>query len=241
MMKKIVSLSIILLLMIPCFSKVTITNTNTDFDNDRFSKIIKLLNIKEEDCETNNISEYTIPTDSILSIWAIPENKCSGNNHSNTIIYVLLFDKNSSRIINKYEVPIDFGTDMIFINPTPYQLHKKEIIYEVKIKTSNFSRLHPYKGKELLLFTFDNHSFVKIFHSFFGNYNGEWDDNCEGEWTTTNDTLIVANTKTNGFHDINIRLDCSQLNLYNCEYEELTLDTIYEQYKYNGASYEICE
>lgn len=94
----------------------------------------------------------------------------------------------------------------IVIDTAPYTITESGHAFGVKTHFVGSSRINPYVSDRLSLFIVADNLLNNVLHNFeVKKGTGEWDGDCEGEFTDEEKTLFISEEKTNGYFDILVK------------------------------------
>lgn len=170
-MKQIILLLVTILLLAPCQSKASLSDTvrcEGDFSVEAFSTILQQLHLKCEDCDLDYVVEQAMPKNPNLSIWIIPQNVTTADKNccSSTVYHILLVDGETKQIVSRYNKPHIFdaycGFAQVRVDEDLYQLNDKTTAFKIMGEYGNNSRLYPQKNTDILLFIVQGNTLHKV-------------------------------------------------------------------------------
>lgn len=92
--------------------------------------------------------------------------------------------------------------DIVF-DTALYQLSPQNLAFGIRVTKTNGSRIAPFDGTTLRLFSIDNGQMRLILDKLIvEEHGGDWDGNCDGEFTEMRRTLSMAKPEKGGVADI---------------------------------------
>ncbi len=194
--------------------KIDTRNLNETFENfSLINNVLLNLNLDWIHAKTNLITTKEFPDNAYETIVVIPEIVDEGIMYFNLNSHIVIVDNNTERIKYKYfESHKTNGwesdavrLDEIEINFAPYKITKDKGALGLKVSHFGSSRVNPYSVENLSLFVKSNDKLLKVLSDYaIKDYVGEWDGDCNGEFTGEKRTLIKSTNVTNGYFDINV-------------------------------------
>ncbi|WP_346237155.1 hypothetical protein ABDK00_012010 [Niabella insulamsoli] len=94
----------------------------------------------------------------------------------------------------------------ISIDTAPYFVTENKRAFGLRLHFWGSSQVNPYGEQSLSLFELSGKTLKKILHNFTVEMEtGEWDGDCNGEFTDHNKTLAMTGKKSGGYFDILVR------------------------------------
>lgn len=202
------------LLSLPIFSQ-TLKSRNID-------KVLKELNIKQEDCYYDLVVEKDIPYLSGKSVIVFPKIVEKRDDNYLFDSYILIVDSHSGQIMNKFYENHAWTSDAIILKSigidfAPYILNSKVRAFGIKLSYSGDSRLFPYSGDDISLFYPKDSLLIRVLKKFSTySYHGQLDRDCYGTYITETKTLIISDRLTNNFNDIIVKNKITTTKLIDC-------------------------
>lgn len=202
-MKKLLSASFVL------FATTVFAQTPTRL----IESVIFGLNLRIEDCYEPLIVEMQMPDSPKESIVVIPKIAEIDEETFSLDSYILVVNNVSGKIKSKYfESHTTNGwtsdavvLDQITIDTAPYQLQEKTRAFGIKVHFSGSSSIFPYESEVLTLFVTDGSKLVPVLKNLeVLSFNGEWNNDCDGESTERKSILSISASATNNYFDIGL-------------------------------------
>jgi len=176
--------------------------------------VLEALGIDPLAVKTDLIASKANPQNSNEVIVAIPEIMDEGEQYFDLNSHVLIADTRSGAIIHKYFetsqtnqwVSDAIALKEISIDTAPYRMAEDVRAFGVRVRYSGMSRVNPYESETLSLFIRSGNRLKKVLNGYpMRETIGEWDGECSGEFTDTENILLMSDQKSNGFSDIKIK------------------------------------
>lgn len=192
------------------------------------SKVLKELNIKEDEIESRLYPEALLPFDKKLLVMVIPKISYSesyGDGESLTDAemgiyeydaYIIILDKITGQIKNKFIEKRAWTSDAIVlssitIDTTIYSLNPTVKGFGVIANYSTYSGATPYSKSELSLFIKSGDSLTRVLKNYpIAVHHGSWDNDCEAEFESIESTITMDKIKSNDFNNIIITKEISK-------------------------------
>ncbi|WP_291871553.1 hypothetical protein, partial [Maribacter sp.] len=176
-------------------------------------KVISQLGLDFSQVNTHLLAAKVNPSNTQETIIVIPEFVDSDNDeyHYQLNSYIVLVNNLTGSITHTYfESSKTNGWESdaiqlskISIDTAPYIVAKDTRAFGVRVNYFGSSRVNPYTKKTISLFVKSGDALKKVLHNYpVMNYGGEWDTDCEGEFTEEKRILIISEKTTNGYFDI---------------------------------------
>lgn len=174
-------------------------------------KVILQLGIDYAQVNTHLLVAKVNPSNTQETIIVIPEFVDSGEYHFLLNSHIVLVNNLTGSITHTYfESSKTNGWESdaiqlskISIDTAPYIVAKDTRAFGVRVNYFGSSRANPYTKKTISLFVKSEDALKKVLHNYpVMNYGGEWDTDCEGEFTEEKKILIISEKTTNGYFDI---------------------------------------
>jgi len=176
--------------------------------------VLEELGIDPLAVKTDLIASKANPQNSNEVIVAIPEIMDEGEQYFDLNSHVLIADTRSGAIIHKYFessqtnqwVSDAIALKEISIDTAPYRMAENVRAFGVRVRYSGMSRVNPYESETLSLFIRSGDRLNKVLNEYPMKLAiGEWDGDCSGAFTDTQNILLMSDQKSNGFSDIKIK------------------------------------
>lgn len=176
-------------------------------------KVISQLGIDFAQVNIHLLAAKVNPSNTQETIMVIPEFVDSDNDeyHFQLNSHIVLVNNLTGNITHTYfESSKTNGWESdaiqlskISIDTAPYIVAKDTRAFGVRVNYFGSSRVNPYNKKTISLFVKSGDALKKVLHNYqVMNYGGEWDSDCEGEFTEDKKILIISEKTTNGYFDI---------------------------------------
>ncbi|RRQ49578.1 hypothetical protein DZC72_02960 [Maribacter algicola] len=234
----------------------SINHVNTKKLNDAFENFALidgvLTDLKLDWVQTNThlISSAPHPDNPKETILVIPEIVDEGEMYFDLNAHIVIADNRSGKIKNNYFESNETNNwesdaielDGLQIDPTAYQITEDKSAFGVTVSHIGHSRVNPYSDKTLSLFVKSGDSLLKVLSDYtMKDYGGEWDGDCDGEFTETKKSLSIGQEKTNGYFDIRVDTENSYTHSYKDKngdcLSDMKLDPQKTILKFNGWRY----
>lgn len=229
-----------LLVSILCFS--------SQAQSKNLKSVLLQLNIKEADCFEELVVEKVIPYAQETSVLVLPrivEQDEEGNMTFDS--YILIINNKSGKIINKFfEKKAWFSDavrlDAIGLDFAPYKLNESTRAFGVRLSYSGSSRPNPYSETLLSLFIPSGDSLLRVLKDCsMSSYHGDWDTNCNGNFTSEENVLILSENKNNGFKDLIVKSTITNITNIpvkdDCKEEKKVEKPVFKVLKYSNNEY----
>ncbi len=194
----------------------TIISNGYSNDNDRydvaiFQNVLSQLNISENECEINLLTQKQLPYIKGYSVFVIPKIGEGDDDFKIFDAYILMIENETGKITHKFYQEKAWTSDAvrlenIEIDTAPYKLNNNTRAFGVRCFYEGSSRPNLYASEEILLFIPREKSLVRVLKDYIiTEYHGEWDTNCEGEFTAKKGIFVIGENKTNEFYDIIVK------------------------------------
>ena len=163
--------------------------------------------------KTNLITSAQHPINTDETIVVVPEIVDEGEMYFDLNSHIVVADKNTGKIKNKYFESHQTNNwlsdavrlDGIQIDPNPYKITEDRVAFGINVSHFGSSRVNPYSNKTLSLFVKSGDSLLKVLSDYtIEDYGGEWNGDCDGEFTEEKKWLVMRSEKTNGYFDIDV-------------------------------------
>ena len=174
-------------------------------------KVISQLGIDYARVNTHLLVAKVNPSNTQETIIVIPEFVASDEDYFLLNSHIVLVNNLTGYITHTYfESSNTNGWESdaiqlskISIDTAPYMVAKDTRAFGVRVSYFGSSRANPYTKKTISLFVKSGDALKKVLHNYqVMNYGGEWDTDCEGEFTEDKKILIISDKTTNGYFDI---------------------------------------
>jgi hypothetical protein len=184
------------------------------------SKVLKELNIKEDEIESRLYSQTVLPFNKKLLVMVIPKISYSESDAEMGIYeydaYIIVLDKITGQIKNKFIEKRAWTSDAIAlssitIDTAIYNLNSTVKGFAVRVNYSAFSKASPYSETEFSLFIKSGDSLTRVLKNYpITLQHGGWDTDCEGEFESIECTITMDKIKSNNFNNIIINKEISK-------------------------------
>lgn len=192
------------------------------------SSVFSQLNLKQEKCKKEFISVKAMPNSKELSIVVIPEINIDDKEMESFELnsYILIVNRKTGEIKSEFyenSKTNEWTSDAlkltkITIDTAPYIIGKDKRAFGIRVHYLGSSKPNPYESETISLFIKNGNKLRRVLNKYEINGNfGEWDTNCTGNFTDFNSILIISNTLTNGYYDINIKTKIVKTNNFEDE------------------------
>lgn len=190
-------------------------HAQVDTDSDMAVGYLEELGMTINDCDLGLIAEKIIPyskDESIIVIPEIAENEGDDFYLFNT--HILIIDHKTGKINSKYfesHETNDWVSDAVMmtdikIDTAPYFIAEGKRAFGIRVSYMGSSRVNPYSYESLTLFERNEDELKVVLKNFVvEEFIGEWDGDCEGEFTDQKKILIMESSTTNGYFNIKVR------------------------------------
>lgn len=174
-------------------------------------KVLQQLQFKPEDCQEQLIVQRVMPYAKQQSVVIIPRTAEADEYSFTCHAYILIVNNMSGNIIQRFYERDAWTSDAvrlqkISIDFAPYKLNAATRAFGVKVLYEGDSRPNPYESEELSLFIPRGNTMERVLKNLpVSTIQGDWDTNCEGQFTTARRILIISEKKTNNFFDIIVK------------------------------------
>jgi len=179
-----------------------------------FSKVLKQLDIKEDECDEEFFIQHQMPgqIDTTIAILAI-RNTESNEEEGYTALdaYILLLDSKTWEISHTFYKEYFWESDAVFISDVSmennvYALSENKEAFGVRTRYRTNSQPNPYALEDLSLFIpLEEGSLSLVLDSFtILEYESEWDMNCAGKSIETRKDIIITDQLINGYYNIEV-------------------------------------
>ena len=188
------------------------------------------LNLNPDNCPDELTAQKVLLDQEGYTVFAILEIAMIQEYEITYNCYVLIREDETGDIQSLYsekDVFILNGLIMqsVIIDTAIYKISDEKRAIGIQVKATNHSRISPFLETTLSLFMLENNELICVLDKYpVGEYNGEWDDRCAGQFTDAKTVLIMSDKKSNGYYDIitqrTYRTTTSYLIDEECDYEE---------------------
>ena len=198
----------ILFLLICPMTLITYCQTT---DSETFDKVLKQLDLNKSDCHPDLLVSEIMPYAHEKSVLVIPVIMEKTEDSYKCDSYILIINNETGEILNKFYESNALISDAISITQisidfAPYKLNSKIRAFGIRVKYEGHSSPNPYENEELSLFVPKDSVLIRILKNFsISSDGGEWDTNCEGQFTSEKKTLIMSDKAVNNFCDIIVK------------------------------------
>lgn len=218
-------------------------------DERLISKVLHKLNLKPKDVNMELIQTKVLPYAKEKTVLVIPKYETNQDDDEFYVYdaYIIIADNQSGQILNKYFEANKWTSDAIrldglSIDTGLYKLSDKTRAFGVRVSYTGSSRVNPYGATDLSLYIPTKNGLKQIADEIkVGNYSGEWDGNCNGEFQREEITIDIDNENTNGFYNLILRNKITDTITTpkgdDCD-EKISTSNKTKKLKYNGKTYE---
>jgi hypothetical protein len=134
--------------------------------------------------------------------------------HFNLNTYIVIVNNITGKITHKYferSKTNGWVSDAIYlseitIDTAPYIVAIDKRAFGIRVYYYNSSKPNPFSNKTISLFVKSGDTLKNVLHNYeVMNYGGEWDSDCEGEFTEEKKILIISEKSTNGYFNISVK------------------------------------
>ena len=183
---------------------------NSDFV--LLDKILEQLNISANEYDYELMAQKQLPYMKSHSVFIIPKIVDKDEYDGKTFdAYILIVENETGKITNKFYEKESWISDAvrlenIEIDTAPYRLNDDTRAFGVRVKYTGSSRANPYASEQISLFIPHEDALVRVLKNYeIAGFRGEWDTNCEGEFTDKKEIFVIGEDKTNGFNNIIVK------------------------------------
>lgn len=200
--------------------------------------------------KTSLITSAPNPNHPNETIVVIPEIVDEGIQYFDLDAHIVIADKRGGNITHTYfenhetnEWESDaVRLDGIEINTTRFEVSENTSAFELNVSHLGSSRVNPYAKKNLSLFIKSGDTLEKILSNYtIEDHGGEWNGDCDGEFTEVKRRMDFQPEKTNGFFDILVNKELTYTEQFKDKNEECIVsekdETKKAVLKYNGWQY----
>ncbi len=171
--------------------------------------ILSQLKLKQTDIQASLFSIKPMPYDKAKSVVVLPKIVYYENDNDFELdAYILVVDNADGKILSTFyesKAWISDAVKLVYISIdfAPYKLNARERAFGIRVNYIGSSRTNPYSSEELSLFTPRENMLERVLSKFeVSSSSGDWDTNCEGNFTDTKTVLMLSSKSTNGYFDI---------------------------------------
>ncbi|WP_418502332.1 hypothetical protein [Flagellimonas sp.] len=203
------------------------------------------LEVKTDLIASKNLNQY--PDGEIV---VIPEIVDGGEHYFELNSHIVIVDYQTGDITHSFFesaktnhwVSDAIALQEIKIDTAPYDLSEGKRAFGIRIRYHGMSSANPYENETLSLFVKSGHELQKILSNYsVMDYGGEWDTDCQGEFTRTEKTLLLSEERTNGWFDILVKSKITETKNEEDENRDClakeTISTETTVLKFNGKEY----
>ncbi len=206
-------------------------SSSTAQNDDLIQQVLQQLNLDLSVCKANLIAAKVLPHDTSETIVVIPEitEEDEDEAYFELNSHILIVDSKTGLIKHRFfenSTTNEWYSDAIrlkhiFIDTVFYNLAEETTAFGICLSSSGSSRPNPYSYQTLSLFvkakTGNSDSLKRVLKNYVvQQFNGEWDTNCNGEFTSQNKQLhILKNTSAGAeYYDILVKNNIISTNYY---------------------------
>ena len=221
-----------------------------NFSGETFQSIMEQLDLKNEECHCDFVSQQAISGETGLSVWLIPQVTDSETDEYDNSSFsldcrVLLVDNETEKIVSRYDEPYIFDSDAyrlmgLSIDTVFYGLSDKVSAFAVNASYASGSRVNSTGNTSASLFIRQGDMLKKILDYEIHQYQTESGAEDAYYHNSVREKLIISDKKTNGLHDILFRIDSTHTNYIKVGddlEEETAIETDFRFFRYNGSEY----
>jgi len=235
-------------LMIPFFLMLSMLLNAQDFL--KLDTVLIQLQLEEEKCRMDLYTHQICQTDTNTCIILIPEIVVEDYLYQEYNSHILIVDTETGKIKSRYFESSEtnewysdaISLDGIYVDTNLYYVTEDVQAFGIRVSYSGNSSPNPYSYESISLFIENDISIVQVLKNYEISSNaGEWDLQCEGEFTEKSRTLLISENQTNGFYDLLINTELKILKTFidengDCEEKE-TLSSETEVLKFSDGVY----
>ncbi|OFZ35691.1 MAG: hypothetical protein A3D92_11970 [Bacteroidetes bacterium RIFCSPHIGHO2_02_FULL_44_7] len=176
-------------------------------------KVMANLHLNPDSCISRLVAEKELPYQKGAFVVAIPYAGFREFEEEDFMasLYVVIVDGQNGHIKQQVHLYADgdylssdaIRLDEIKIDTAPYIVAEGKRAFGIRIKYRGMSRVNPYGYENLNLILSDGNQLVEILHDCQTYQDhGEWDGNCNGQFTEENSVLVMQQTKNEGYFNI---------------------------------------
>lgn len=218
-----------------------------EIDATRFNNVLKQLKYSSSQIHKELFTEKKMPNveDSYIIVVPVLLGKLEDDGFS--VKNTLLITDNSGKIKNKYIDPIEFGSDAIMLSSFTidtglYNLNSTIRAFGVIANYTGSSRPNPFSSSDISMYYPVEKTLKKVLDNFcIGDFRGEWDTNCAGDFEESSSIIILENGKTNNLVNLKVKTITSIINNEEVNgdcVEDKKSKTSYKTLKFNGKFYQ---
>lgn len=178
--------------------------------------VIPQLGLENAKLNTRLLTSKVNPANTQETIIVIPEygTLYDDETYFNLNTYIVIVNNLSGDITHKFFessetngwVSDALALSEITIDTAPYIVAKGKRAFGIRVNYYGSSQVNPYSNETISLFVKSGDALNKVLHNYdVKNYGGEWDSDCEGEFTEEKKILIISEKATNGYFDIVVK------------------------------------
>lgn len=172
------------------------------------SKAIVSLKLDKNKVDMDLVEEKILPNKKEVTLLIIPVKEEETEDFFTINTWIVLMNNKTSKIVAKKTMEIQSDAIRFIefrIDTAPYMLTKTKRAFGIRMIYEGSSRPNPYSVEEISLFIEEKGQLIEVLQNYeIDTYQGEWDTNCEGEFTGTSKILIISTKATNGYFDITV-------------------------------------
>lgn len=172
------------------------------------SKAIVYLKLDKNKVDLDLVEEKILPNRKEVTLLIIPVKEEETEDFFTIKTWIVLMNNKTSKIVAKKTMEIQSDAIRFIefrIDTAPYMLTKTKRAFGIRMIYEGSSRPNPYSVEEISLFIEEKGQLIEVLQNYeIDTYQGEWDTNCEGEFTGTSKILIISTKATNGYFDITV-------------------------------------
>nr|WP_297306818.1 hypothetical protein [uncultured Flavobacterium sp.] len=221
------------------------------FSQEQFiiDKVFTKLNLNQDLVGLDLMKYKKLPYDNNKAVFLIPVISNPDYEYDNIIYdaYILIIDTQNGKILNKYFekdkwISDAFRLSNFTIDTGLYKLNIKTRAFGIRVSYSGSSKPNPFSQTLLNLFIIEDNILKEIADEIVvESYGGEWDMNCEGEFTDEIVIIDIDNEMNKGFFNLILRSTVKEITA--TKHGEDCIDTFEirkesKKMKFNGNTYQ---
>ncbi len=240
--------TVLFVLSLICHSKSNSSYSENDKNVSLLPKILKQLNIKQEEIDEDLYVQKILPYDKNSTVVVLPRMENSGDEEVTYYdAYIFIVDSLSGKIKNKYIEQSAWTSDAlsldsIYIDTAPYILNLNTMGFGVRVHYRGASTSAPFSRTNFSLFIQNGNTLKPVIKNFsIDEDRGSWDTRCKGEYSNTISKLSIDKDTTNGFNNIIVNTEIIETKsfMYKNECESIisSVNSVKKILKYNKKQY----
>lgn len=240
--------TVLFILSLICHSESNLSYNEYDNNVSLLPKILKQINIKQEDVDEELYVQKILPYDKNSTVVVLPRIENSGDEEVTYYdAYIFIVDSLSGKIKNKYIEQSAWTSDALSLNSididtAPYILNLNTRGFGVRVHYTGSSRVYPYDTTDFSLFIQNGNTLKPVIKNFsISEDSGSWDTSCKGEYSNTISKLSIDKDTTNGFNNIIVNTKITETKSFmyknECESKTSSIKHAKKILKYNKKTY----